>query len=114
MTGRLQDTVALVTGASSGIGEATASSLAAEGATVAVLARRRHRLEEVADRIRADGGAAFVLEGDITHQQQATPAGGGAVGEVGRPGTVVKKTRGMSGWPRAGTPHAGWGRVSSI
>jgi NAD(P)-dependent dehydrogenase (short-subunit alcohol dehydrogenase family) len=53
-TGRLKGTTALVTGASSGIGEVTALALAAEGATVAVVVRRVDRLQDLAGRIRAE------------------------------------------------------------
>jgi NADP-dependent 3-hydroxy acid dehydrogenase YdfG len=66
LDGTLSDTVALVTGASSGIGAATAVALAAEGAAVALAARRRDRLEELAARIEGDGGRALVLEADVT------------------------------------------------
>src|SRR3954463_2702361 len=56
MSNELQDTVALVTGASSGIGEATARALAAHGATVAVAARRKDRLDALAGEIGGGGG----------------------------------------------------------
>lgn len=57
---------ALVTGAASGIGEAVAVLLAAQGAKVALLARRGERLEAVAGKIRANGGQALAVVADIT------------------------------------------------
>ncbi|MEU6247118.1 SDR family oxidoreductase [Glycomyces sp. NPDC047010] len=58
--------VAVVTGASSGLGEATAALLAGRGAKVAVLARRADRLAALADRINADGGTAVAVPVDVT------------------------------------------------
>jgi NADP-dependent 3-hydroxy acid dehydrogenase YdfG len=69
--GRLNGKVALVTGASSGIGEATALVLAAEGAHVAIAARRFQRLMDIAGRIRHAGGEAFPIEADMTDEAQA-------------------------------------------
>jgi NADP-dependent 3-hydroxy acid dehydrogenase YdfG len=86
---RLTGTVALVTGASSGIGEATALALAAEGAKVAVVARRRDRLDRLAGRIREDGGAALVRPADITDETQAREAVEQTVTELGRLDIVV-------------------------
>ena len=71
MANTLNGTVALVTGASSGIGAATARILAEHGAAVSLVARRKDRLEELADEIQKKGGRALVIEADITDQQQA-------------------------------------------
>ncbi|MER5452423.1 SDR family oxidoreductase [Streptomyces sp. NPDC002766] len=57
---------AVVTGAASGIGEAVAVVLAAQGARVALLARRRERLDAVVEKIRADGGQALAVAADVT------------------------------------------------
>lgn len=66
MVGKLDEKVAIVTGASAGIGEATAIALAAEGAKVAIVARRSDRLEALAQKITAAGGEAFAIAADIT------------------------------------------------
>jgi clavulanate-9-aldehyde reducatase len=71
MSGALDGRVAAITGASSGIGEATAVELARAGAAVAVGARRRERLDEVVDRIESAGGRALALEVDVTDETQA-------------------------------------------
>ncbi|HIK05215.1 MAG TPA: SDR family NAD(P)-dependent oxidoreductase [Trichormus sp. M33_DOE_039] len=71
MTGKLDAKVAIITGASSGIGEATAIALAAEGATVAIAARRGERLEALAKRIADRGGKALPIMTDITDETQA-------------------------------------------
>lgn len=70
MTGKLDAKVAIITGASSGIGEATAIALAAEGATVAIAARRGDRLEALAKRIADRGGKALPIVTDITDETQ--------------------------------------------
>ena len=66
----LSDSVALVTGASSGIGNATAKALAAEGASVALAARREDELETLADQIDSDGGETLVVPTDVTDETQ--------------------------------------------
>ena len=71
MANRLQGKVALVTGASSGIGEATALALASEGATIVVSARREERLDELVKRIAGNGGKALSITGDVADEAQA-------------------------------------------
>lgn len=66
----LDNTRALVTGASSGIGRATALALSREGATVAVAARRADKLEALADEIRAKGTGSLVVPTDVTSEQE--------------------------------------------
>ena len=66
---QLADDVAIVTGASSGIGEATAAALAAEGASVVLAARRAEELEALADRIESNGGEALAVPTDVTEEE---------------------------------------------
>lgn len=82
---KLDGKVAVITGASSGIGEATAEALAAEGASVVVAARREDRLSDLVERIHGkDGEKAFSVECDITDEEQAHSLIQKAKGELGR------------------------------
>src|SRR3984957_9026734 len=111
---RLDGTVALVTGASSGIGAATAIALASEGAAVAVAARRKDRLEELAASIREQGGTVLVLESDITDEQQATDAVERTVAELGRLDTLVNNAGVMLLGPAVGAPLSEWQRMVDL
>jgi short-subunit dehydrogenase len=62
--------VALVTGASTGIGAAIALRLAGEGVPVALVARRQHQLDELCTRITADGGRAYAVAADLRQPEQ--------------------------------------------
>jgi NADP-dependent 3-hydroxy acid dehydrogenase YdfG len=110
----LEGTVALVTGASSGIGAATATALAAQGAAVALAARRRAQLAELAAAITDDGGTALVLECDVTEQDQAAAAVERTVTELGRLDTLVNNAGVMLLGPIAGAPLDEWQRMVDL
>jgi NADP-dependent 3-hydroxy acid dehydrogenase YdfG len=114
MANALEGTVALVTGASSGIGEATARSLAAHGAAVAVAARRRERLEALVAGIAAAGGRALALEADVTDQQQAIGAVERAVEQLGRLDTVINNAGVMLLGSVADAPTEEWDRMIAL
>jgi len=114
MAQRLDTTVALVTGASSGIGEATAIALAAQGASVALAARRKDRLETLAASIRDSGGTAVVLEADVTDQQQAADTIERVVAEFGRLDTLVNNAGVMLLGPAVGAPLSEWQRMVEL
>jgi NADP-dependent 3-hydroxy acid dehydrogenase YdfG len=110
----LTDTVALVTGASSGIGAATASRLAADGSVVALVARRGDRLDSLASKIRADGGTALVVQADLTDPQQAAAAVERVVDELGRLDIVVNNAGIMLLGPALHTQASEWDRMLAI
>jgi NAD(P)-dependent dehydrogenase (short-subunit alcohol dehydrogenase family) len=85
----LHDNVALVTGAGSGIGRATAEKLAAVGARVGLFGRTRDELRDTADAIAKNGGNALVLEGDVTRADQLDDAVGALEREWGRLDVLV-------------------------
>jgi len=110
----LDGTVALVTGASSGIGAATALALSAEGAAVALAARREDRLEEVAATIRQRGGTALAIEADVTDEGQARDAVERTVAEMGRLDTLVNNAGVMLLGPVVGAPLDEWTRMVEL
>jgi NADP-dependent 3-hydroxy acid dehydrogenase YdfG len=114
MTDRLDGTAALVTGASSGIGAATALALAEEGAAVALVARRAERLEELADKIRGAGGTAVVLAGDVTVEEQAREVVERTVAELGRLDTLINNAGVMLLGPAVDAPLAEWQRMVEV
>jgi NADP-dependent 3-hydroxy acid dehydrogenase YdfG len=110
----LHQTVALVTGASSGIGAATAVSLAGLGAKVALVARRADRLEELAARLRGDGATVIVITADVTQQAEADRAVEQTVDELGRLDTLVNNAGVMLLGPVIDAPVEEWERMVQI
>jgi NADP-dependent 3-hydroxy acid dehydrogenase YdfG len=108
MAERLDGTVALITGASSGIGEATARALAAQGAAVALAARRKERLEQLAEDITRNGGRALIIETDVTDKAQAQAAVERTVRELGRLDTLVNNAGVMLLGPIENAPLDEW------
>jgi NADP-dependent 3-hydroxy acid dehydrogenase YdfG len=110
----LDQTVALVTGASSGIGAATAVSLAGLGAKVAIVARRSDRLEELAAQLRRDGATVIVITADVTQQAEADRAVGQTVSDLGRLDTLVNNAGVMLLGPVIDAPVEEWERMVQI
>ncbi len=107
----LKGSVALVTGASSGIGEATAAVLAGLGAKVALVARRADRLEALAGQISDAGGTALVVEADVTGREAAEQAVARTVAELGVLDIVVNNAGVMLLGPMADAPIEEWERM---
>jgi NADP-dependent 3-hydroxy acid dehydrogenase YdfG len=110
----LTGTVALVTGASSGIGEATARRLAADGAAVAIAARRVDRLEALAREIVDAGGRALAIESDVTDRAQAEALVERTAAELGRLDTVVNNAGVMLLGPAEDADVEEWERMVDL
>ena len=114
MGSNLAGTAALVTGSSSGIGAATARQLADYGAAVALVARRRDRLEALAAEIDQAGGTALVVDADITDRPQAEAAVQQAVERLGGLDTLVNNAGLMLLGPVVGADAQEWDRMIAI
>jgi NADP-dependent 3-hydroxy acid dehydrogenase YdfG len=114
MTTSLEGTVALITGASSGIGEATARSLAAQGAKVSLVARRLERMERLAAEIGGHGHTALAIEANLADQAQAIAAVDRTVDELGRLDIVVNNAGVMLLGPIENAPTEEWDRMIDL
>jgi NADP-dependent 3-hydroxy acid dehydrogenase YdfG len=110
----LSGTVALVTGASSGIGAATAAALAAEGATVALIARRADRLKDLAADIDAAGGQSLSITADVSDRAAAEKAVDQCVKDLGRLDIVVNNAGMMLLGPILDAPVEEWQQMIDI
>ena len=114
MSRPLDGTVALVTGASSGIGAATARALAAQGAAVALVARRADRLDLLAREINAAGGRTLVIETDVNDSSQAESAVERTVLEFERLDTVINNAGVMLLGPIEDAPLEEWEQMIKV
>jgi NADP-dependent 3-hydroxy acid dehydrogenase YdfG len=111
MTIDLSNQVVAVTGASSGIGEATALACAQAGAAVALAARRVDRIEQLAQRIIEQGGRAIAVETDVGEESQATEFVQRAASELGRLDVLVNNAGVMLLGPIENAPTEEWRRM---
>jgi NADP-dependent 3-hydroxy acid dehydrogenase YdfG len=112
--GALDGTAALVTGASSGIGEATARTLAEQGAAVALVARRADRLDALGAEIESAGGKALQIEADVGEREQAEAAVARAASELGRLDILVNNAGVMLLGPIVDAPVEEWEQMVEV
>jgi NADP-dependent 3-hydroxy acid dehydrogenase YdfG len=103
-----------ITGASSGIGEATALAFTAAGASVALAARREDRIVELAERINGDGGKAVAIPADITVEEQANAFVAGASEQLGGLDVLVNNAGVMLLGPIQGADTSEWRRMLEV
>jgi clavulanate-9-aldehyde reducatase len=112
--GALDGKVAAITGASSGIGEATAVALANEGAAVALGARRKDRLDQLAETIESEGGRALAIEADVGDEAQARGFVRNAAEELGRLDILLNNAGVMLLGPVEGVDTEQWRRMVDV
>jgi len=114
MAEQLRETVALITGASSGIGQATAIRLAAAGAQVVLVARRKSRLEQLEQKIKAAGGTAYSIVADLTSAAEASEVIEKTIAQFGRLDTLVNAAGVMMNGPSIASPLDEWDQMVNI
>jgi NADP-dependent 3-hydroxy acid dehydrogenase YdfG len=110
----LSGRVVAVTGASSGIGEATALACAEAGAAVSLAARRTERIAEIAKRIEDGGGRALAITADVGVEDQARAFVERTAAELGRIDALVNNAGMMLLGPIAGAPTEEWRQMVHV
>lgn len=110
----LSGTVAVITGASSGIGQATALKLAGAGARVVLMARRIDRLEALANKIREAGGQALPIEADISSSSVASRAIEQVISEYGRLDILINAAGVMLNAPSIDASLEEWDQMVDV
>ena len=113
--GQLDAKVAIITGAGTGLGAATATLFAQEGAAVTLVGRRRDKLEEVAALIERDGGSALVVPGDVALPETATRAAEESIRQFGGVDILINNA-GLHAtpYPLHETPMDEWDRFLAV
>jgi NADP-dependent 3-hydroxy acid dehydrogenase YdfG len=114
VAGSLEGRTAAITGASSGIGEATALAFAREGAAVALGARREDRLQDLAKRIEDAGGRAVALKADVGDEESAHAFINGAREQLGGLDILINNAGVMLLGPLEGADTEHWRRMVNV
>jgi len=114
MSNNIKGKVVVITGASSGLGEATARLLSAEGATVVLGARRVERLKLLADELTANGGKALAVATDVTHHDQVKKLVDSAVQKYGRVDVMINNAGLMPHSPLERLKVDDWDRAIDV
>ena len=114
MTEGIKDKIVVVTGASSGLGEATARLLTAQGATVVLGARRADRLQSLAKDIEARGGMALAVATDVTQPEQVKALVDSAVRTYGRIDVMINNAGLMPQAPLERLKVDEWDRMIDV
>lgn len=114
MAQSLKDKVVVITGASSGIGEAAAEALSQKGAKIALLARRKQRLEKLSERLSKNGTEVLVLQVDVSKEDQVAQATQQILAKWGRIDVLIANAGVMLLSPIHGAKTEEWRRMMEI
>lgn len=114
MNNNIEGKVVVITGASSGLGEATARLLSAQGATVVLGARRVDRLQSLADELNGNGGKALAITTDVTDHDQVKKLVDAAVETYGRVDVIINNAGLMPSSPLERLKLDDWNRMIDV